>query len=114
MAAVAFLAVLLAARLRGAGASPAAAPAAARVVVAFLAAVFRVVLHNTRRSVRYGIGMAVRGSGASSVVVSAGGRLVPALVAEGSEHVALDIGRKSLASLRHGLQHCIDSARMGR
>jgi uncharacterized protein (DUF58 family) len=27
------------------------------------AAVFRVVLHNTRRSVRYGIGMAVRGSG---------------------------------------------------
>ena len=27
------------------------------------AAVFKVVLHNTRRSVRYGIGMAVRGSG---------------------------------------------------
>jgi len=27
------------------------------------AAVFRVVLHNTRRSVRYGIGLAVRGSG---------------------------------------------------
>lgn len=38
-------------------------------------------------------------AGHRSVVISAGGRLVPQLLAEGSEHIALDIGRKSLASL---------------
>jgi glycosyltransferase involved in cell wall biosynthesis len=35
-----------------------------------------------------------------ALVVSAGGRLVPALEAIGAEHVALDIGRKSLMTLR--------------
>lgn len=38
--------------------------------------------------------------GHRSVVVSAGGRLVERLVAEGSEHIQLDVGRKSLLSLR--------------
>ncbi|MFK2878497.1 glycosyltransferase [Rhodanobacter hydrolyticus] len=38
-------------------------------------------------------------AGHRSVVVSAGGRLVEQLVAEGSEHIMLDIGRKSLATL---------------
>jgi len=38
-------------------------------------------------------------AGHRSVVVSAGGRLVAQLEAEGSEHVALDIGRKSLRTL---------------
>ncbi|MBD8881191.1 glycosyltransferase [Rhodanobacter sp. 7MK24] len=38
-------------------------------------------------------------AGHRSVVVSAGGRLVEQLVAEGSEHITLDIGRKSLATL---------------
>jgi glycosyltransferase involved in cell wall biosynthesis len=40
-------------------------------------------------------------AGHRSLVISAGGRLVPALEAAGSEHITLDIGRKSLASLRH-------------
>ena len=38
-------------------------------------------------------------AGHRSVVISAGGRLVEQLVAEGSEHIALDIGRKSLGTL---------------
>ncbi|HET6586153.1 MAG TPA: glycosyltransferase [Oleiagrimonas sp.] len=38
-------------------------------------------------------------SGHQSVVVSAGGRMVAQLEAEGSRHITLDIGRKSLASL---------------
>ena len=38
-------------------------------------------------------------AGHRSVVISAGGRLVEQLVAEGSEHITLDIGRKSLATL---------------
>lgn len=38
-------------------------------------------------------------AGHRSVVISAGGRLVPQLLAEGSEHVTLDLGRKSLATL---------------
>ena len=45
------------------------------------------------------IGRALVAAGHRSVVVSAGGRLVERLVAEGSEHVPLDIGRKSLATL---------------
>lgn len=38
-------------------------------------------------------------AGHRSVVISAGGRLVERLLAEGSEHITLDIGRKSLATL---------------
>src|SRR5688572_3583243 len=40
-------------------------------------------------------------AGHRAIVVSAGGRLVPQLTALGAEHVRLDIGRKSLATLRH-------------
>lgn len=40
-------------------------------------------------------------AGHRAIVVSAGGRLVPALEALGAEHVPLDIGRKSLSTLRH-------------
>jgi glycosyltransferase involved in cell wall biosynthesis len=40
-------------------------------------------------------------AGHRAVVVSAGGRLVPSLQALGAEHVTLDIGRKSLLTLRH-------------
>jgi glycosyltransferase involved in cell wall biosynthesis len=40
-------------------------------------------------------------AGHRAIVVSAGGRLVPDLLATGAEHVALDIGRKSLLTLRH-------------
>jgi len=47
------------------------------------------------------IGAALAAAGHRSVVVSAGGRLVGALEAQGSEHVTLDIGRKSFATLRH-------------
>ena len=47
------------------------------------------------------IAQALVRAGHRSIVVSAGGRLVDGLVAEGSEHIRLDVGRKSLASLRH-------------
>jgi glycosyltransferase involved in cell wall biosynthesis len=47
------------------------------------------------------IGQALVARGARSLVVSAGGRLVPQLEREGSEHIALDLGRKSLRTLRH-------------
>lgn len=40
-------------------------------------------------------------AGHRAVVVSAGGRLLRDLAATGAEHVALDIGRKSLLTLRH-------------
>ncbi|TWT18187.1 glycosyltransferase family 4 protein [Luteimonas marina] len=40
-------------------------------------------------------------AGHRAIVVSAGGRLLPRLRASGAEHVELDIGRKSLAVLRH-------------
>jgi glycosyltransferase involved in cell wall biosynthesis len=40
-------------------------------------------------------------AGHRAIVVSAGGRMLPQLQAAGAEHVALDIGRKSPASLRH-------------
>jgi glycosyltransferase involved in cell wall biosynthesis len=40
-------------------------------------------------------------AGHRAIVVSAGGRLVPKLQALGAEHIALDIGHKSLWSLRH-------------
>lgn len=38
-------------------------------------------------------------AGHRSVVISAGGRLVEQLLAEGSEHVTLDIGKKSISTL---------------
>src|SRR5207342_3682949 len=47
------------------------------------------------------VAQALVAAGHRSVVVSAGGRLVAPLEAAGSEHVTLDIGRKSPASLRH-------------
>ena len=47
------------------------------------------------------IGRALVTAGHRSIVVSGGGRLVAQLIAEGSEHVELPIGRKSLGSLRH-------------
>jgi glycosyltransferase involved in cell wall biosynthesis len=46
------------------------------------------------------IGHALVLAGHRSIVVSAGGRLVDKLQAEGSEHVTLDIGRKALGTLR--------------
>ena len=47
------------------------------------------------------IGRALVAAGHRSLVMSAGGRLVPKLLNEGSEHLQRDIGRKSLATLRH-------------
>jgi glycosyltransferase involved in cell wall biosynthesis len=47
------------------------------------------------------IGYALVLAGHRSIVISSGGRLAERLQAEGSEHIALDIGRKSLATLRH-------------
>ena len=40
-------------------------------------------------------------AGHRALVVSAGGRLVPTLLALGAEHIQLDLGRKSLLTLRH-------------
>ena len=45
------------------------------------------------------IGAALEAAGHRSIVVSAGGRLVAPLIAEGSEHVAMPIGRKSFRVL---------------
>lgn len=45
------------------------------------------------------VGRALVAAGHRSVVISAGGRLVAQLQAEGSEHVTLDIGSKSLRTL---------------
>lgn len=55
------------------------------------------------------IAQALVDAGHRAVVVSAGGRLVPRLEAMGAEHVTLDIGRKSLSTLRHvrGLRELI-------
>ena len=47
------------------------------------------------------IGRALVDAGHRSIAVSAGGRQVDALLAHGSEHIEIDIGRKSLATLRH-------------
>jgi glycosyltransferase involved in cell wall biosynthesis len=47
------------------------------------------------------IGAALVDAGHHSLVVSAGGRLVPELERGGSRHVALDLGHKSLRTLRH-------------
>jgi len=57
------------------------------------------------------IASAVVDAGHRSLVVSAGGRLVDDLVATGSTHIALDIGRKSPWTLRHvvGLRRLIEA-----
>lgn len=47
------------------------------------------------------ISQALAAAGHRALVVSAGGRLLPALQATGATHVTLDIGRKSPATLRH-------------
>jgi len=47
------------------------------------------------------IAAALVAAGHRAIVVSAGGRLLPALLESGAEHIELDIGRKSLATLRH-------------
>ena len=47
------------------------------------------------------IGRALVAAGQRSIVISAGGRLVKRLTDEGSEHITLDIGRKSLGTVRH-------------
>ena len=47
------------------------------------------------------IGAALAAAGHRSIAISAGGRLVEKFVGQGSEHIAVDIGRKSLATLRH-------------
>ena len=47
------------------------------------------------------ISQALVDAGHRAIVVSAGGRLLPALRKTGAEHVALDIGRKSLLTFRH-------------
>jgi glycosyltransferase involved in cell wall biosynthesis len=47
------------------------------------------------------IGAALAVAGHRSIAISAPGRLVNQFVAQGSEHIALDIGRKSLLTLRH-------------
>lgn len=47
------------------------------------------------------IGRALFAAGHRSIVISAGGRLQKTLENEGTEHITLDIGRKSLGTLRH-------------
>lgn len=47
------------------------------------------------------ISEALVAAGHRAIVVSAGGRLLPALRDTGAEHLVLDIGRKSLLTLRH-------------
>ena len=47
------------------------------------------------------IAAALVAAGHRAIVVSAGGRLLPALLATGAEHLPLDIGRKSPAVLRY-------------
>lgn len=43
-------------------------------------------------------------AGHNSIVASAGGRLVASLIASGSTHIEMDLGRKSLLTLRHVLK----------
>jgi glycosyltransferase involved in cell wall biosynthesis len=47
------------------------------------------------------IAAALTAAGHRAVVISAGGRLLPALLGTGAEHIVLPIGRKSPWSLRH-------------
>src|SRR5690606_40675569 len=49
---------------------------------------------------RLEIAAALVAAGHRALVASAGGRLLPALRAAGAEHLELDLGRKSLATLR--------------
>ena len=49
------------------------------------------------------IAAALVAAGHRAIVVSAGGRLLPSLLESGGEHITLDIGRKSPATLRHVL-----------
>ena len=49
------------------------------------------------------IGDALVQAGHRSIVISAGGRMLDSLQRAGSEHIALDVGRKSLLTLRHVL-----------
>lgn len=46
---------------------------------------------------------ALTAAGHGSIVISAGGRLVESLLTTGTRHVTLDVGRKSLLTLRHVL-----------
>lgn len=75
--------------------SVAATPATTLTVVQLIPA-----LHSggAERSVLE-MGQALVRAGHRSVVISAGGRLTAQLEAEGSEHITLDIGRKSLSTL---------------
>jgi glycosyltransferase involved in cell wall biosynthesis len=59
------------------------------------------------------IAAALVAAGHRSLVVSAGGRLVPELERGGSRHVALDLGRKSLRTVRHvhSLRRLIETER---
>jgi hypothetical protein len=57
------------------------------------------------------VGRALVQAGHRSVVISAGGRMVEQLQAEGSEHITLDVGSKSLLTLgRLGLRGCCASS----
>lgn len=47
------------------------------------------------------IAQALVAAGHRAIVVSAGGRLVQPLLDSGAEHLTLEIGRKSLLTLRH-------------
>lgn len=47
------------------------------------------------------IGAALVAAGHRSIVISAGGRLLSQLLAQGSEHMTVPVGKKSLATLRH-------------
>ena len=47
------------------------------------------------------VAQALVAAGHRAIVVSAGGRLVQPLLDSGAEHLTLDIGRKSLLTLRH-------------
>jgi len=49
------------------------------------------------------VAAALTAAGHGSIVISAGGRLVESLLATGTRHVTLDVGRKSLLTLRHVL-----------
>jgi glycosyltransferase involved in cell wall biosynthesis len=47
------------------------------------------------------VGRYLISKGHRSIVISAGGAMVSRLVAEGSEHIDMDLGRKSLFTLKH-------------
>ena len=49
------------------------------------------------------IAQALVQAGHESIVISAGGRMVEKLIAQGSQHINWDLGKKSLFTLRHVL-----------